>query len=78
MFAEPEIAARLLAKLRRGSRTARGTCPRRTSARCATPTSLPLRAALGDADFERAVAEGNVMGVGEAVSCALAFATRHG
>ena len=37
-----------------------------------------LRELLGDEDFERASAEGGVMGVGEVVSCALAFASRHG
>jgi non-specific serine/threonine protein kinase len=36
-----------------------------------------LQAALGAEDFERAAIEGDLMAVGDAVACALAFATRH-
>lgn len=36
-----------------------------------------LREELGPDELERATAEGERMGVGEAVACALAFAGRH-
>ena len=38
---------------------------------------MALRTALGEEGFERASAEGELMGVGDAVVCALAFAARH-
>jgi hypothetical protein len=56
-----------------GLAAVRGTCHPRASASCANDSDT-LRELLGDSDFERTSAEGGVIGVGEVVSCALAFA----
>lgn len=72
---EPEIAARLLAKSARlAARSWYVPSPHERVLRDGDVTGL--RAELGAVDFERAIAEGDVMSVGEAVSCALAFASR--
>jgi predicted ATPase/DNA-binding SARP family transcriptional activator len=75
-FAEPEIAARLLAKSARlAARSWYVPSPRERALR--DHDTDALRGELDAADLERAIAEGDVMGVGEVVSCALAFAARH-
>lgn len=76
-FAEPEIAARLLAKSAGlAARSWYVPSPRERQLRGSDADAL--REELGSDELERATAEGERMGVGEAVACALAFAGRHG
>ncbi|HEX4362909.1 MAG TPA: BTAD domain-containing putative transcriptional regulator [Solirubrobacteraceae bacterium] len=73
---EGEIAARLLASSTRlAQRSWYMPSPRERELREADLEVL--REALGVADFEHATTEGELMGVGEIVACALAFAARH-
>ena len=75
-FDELEIAARMLAtSATLAARSWYQPSPRERELRDHDIDAL--RELLGDSDFERASAEGGVMGVGEVVSCALAFAARH-
>jgi predicted ATPase/DNA-binding SARP family transcriptional activator len=75
-FREPEIATRLLASSTKlAARSWYMPSPGERELRGDDHDSL--RAELGGEDFERAAADGAVMGVGEVVSCALAFASRH-
>lgn len=72
---QPEIAARLHAKSARIA--ARSWHPPSPRGRALREDEVDgLRAELGIVDFEQAIAEGEAMSVAEAVSCALAFASR--
>jgi predicted ATPase/DNA-binding SARP family transcriptional activator len=73
---EAEIATRLLAHSGRlATRAGYRHSPHERALR--DDDIEALRSVLGDEDFERAAAEGASMSVGEAVSCAAAFASRH-
>jgi predicted ATPase/DNA-binding SARP family transcriptional activator len=73
---EPEIAARLLAHSGRlASRAGYRPPPHELTLRCADLTALRLE--LGEDRFEQTIAEGGVMGAEAAVTCAVAFASRH-
>jgi tetratricopeptide (TPR) repeat protein len=73
---EPEIATRLLAHSGRlATRAGYRHSPHERALR--DDDIEALRRVLGDEDFEQAAAEGASMTVGEAVSCAAAFASRH-
>jgi non-specific serine/threonine protein kinase len=73
---EPEIAARLLAYSRSlAARAGDRQSPHERELR--DDDLVALRSALGDEGFELAAAEGALMSLGEAVSCAFAFAARH-
>jgi tetratricopeptide (TPR) repeat protein len=73
---EPEIATRLLAHSGRlATRAGYRHSPHERALR--DDDIEALRSVLGDEDFEQAAAEGASMSVGEAVSCAAAFASRH-
>ena len=73
---EPEIATRLLAHSGRlATRAGYRHSPHERALR--DDDIEALRRVLGDEDFEQATAEGALMSVGDAVSCAAAFASRH-
>lgn len=72
---EPEIATRLLAHSGRLAGKA-GYRPTPHESRLRDLDIAALRDVLGDEEYERAAAEGALMGVGEAVASALAFAAR--
>lgn len=75
-FGEPRVAARLLAHSGRlASRAGYRQAPHELRLR--RQDLAALRDTLGAEDFERASAEGELMGVGAAVSFALTFASRH-
>lgn len=76
IVAEPEIATRLLAhSARLAKRAGYGLPVRERELRDRDVAAL--RIALGNEEFERASAEGELMGVGDVVASAVAFATRH-
>jgi tetratricopeptide (TPR) repeat protein len=73
---EPEIATRLLAHS--GRLAACAGYRHSPHERALRDDDIEaLRSMLGDEDFEQATAEGALMSVGDAVSCAAAFASRH-
>jgi tetratricopeptide (TPR) repeat protein len=75
-FGEPEIAAQLLAHSGRlASRAGYRPPPHELSLRQADLSALSRE--LGEDRFERASAEGGFMGAEAAVTCAVAFASRH-
>ncbi|MEA2373475.1 MAG: hypothetical protein QOH12_3869 [Solirubrobacteraceae bacterium] len=76
IVAEPETATRLFAhSARLADRAGYHKPPQERELR--DDDLAALRRALGDERFERATAEGALMGVGDAVSSAVAFARRH-
>ena len=74
---EPELAVHLFARSSRLADHA-GYASRRTSGGCATADIVALMQVLGERDYERAAAEGELMSASPTrVASALAFARRH-